>query len=150
MAETDRPLLGAARLIAAIPLMMIAVIIGGIVGLFQGIRGWFRPIGFARFASTGLVICEVPERFADLLDLAERFNIGDDVKRAALASTLSESEKRGIQAALAGRAEDLEQWIDGTKVNGHIAEAAIPFANLLQALSEMGLLRDRPGFSKSG
>ncbi len=149
MFKTAQRILAIAKFIVGIPVIIVAVIAGGIVGIFQGIRGWFRPMFSARPAAYIRTEYEAPERFKDLLCLAERLDIGDDVERLNIESMLSESEKDDIRSVMAGRAEDLEQWIDSTMENGQIAEFAVPFSNMLQALSEMGLLEAKPETKKA-
>jgi hypothetical protein len=83
----------------------------------------------------------VPEHLRDLIPLAERWGIGDDMARGDLMRVASEEEKRRFQEALRGRTGQVTAWLDSFG-GGPMPEAAVPFMYMLEALDEGGLWTD--------
>lgn len=119
------------------PLIIAAGLLGALIGLFQGITDWIRKPKTRQ--NIVPVKYEIPDRFKDLVPLAERIGIGDDVLRTEMEAKLSQTEKQGISEQLRGRTEDLQQWIDST----NCADVAVPFMRLLEAIDEMGIWPDK-------
>ncbi|MHC4091019.1 MAG: hypothetical protein ACYSVY_12235 [Planctomycetota bacterium] len=83
----------------------------------------------------------VPEHLRDLVPLAEKWGIGDDVARGDLMRVTTEEEKRRFQEALRGRTAQVTAWLDSF-TDGAMPEAAVPFMYMLEALDESGLWPD--------
>lgn len=119
------------------PVIIIAGLVGAVIGLLQGVADWFRKPTVPKNMIP--IEYEIPDRFKDLIPLTERLGIGDDLKRTESEMKLTDIEKQEINNTLKGRTKDLQEWIDST----NSAEVAVPFINLLEALAEMGVWPDK-------
>lgn len=86
---------------------------------------------------------EVPERLRDLIPMAEKWGIGDDVIRGDFEKKASHEEKTRFQQACRGRMDQVTVWLDSyNNTDNMMPEAATYFMNMQQALDEMGLWED--------
>ena len=83
----------------------------------------------------------VPEDLRDLIPVAERWGIGDDVIRGDFGDGASEDERERFRAALTGRTARVTEWLDSFG-DGPMSEEAGVFMYMLEALDEMGLWPD--------
>jgi hypothetical protein len=81
---------------------------------------------------------KVPEEFRDLVPLAQKWGIGDDIIRDDLQSKASEEEKANLAKALGNRADAISQWFN-TFTPGRMTDEAAAFMYMLLGLDEMGL-----------
>ncbi len=125
------------KFVLALPIIVVVGLIGAMQGLYQGIADWIKnpkpkqPVVPVKH--------KIPDRFKDLIPLAERIGIGDDVVRMEIEEKLSENDKQEIREQLRGRTKDLSKWIDS--INN--ADEAVPFIYLLEAVDEMGIWPDK-------
>ena len=84
----------------------------------------------------------VPENLRDLIPMAEKWGIGDDVIRDDFEEKTSETEKEAFQRQLKGRTADVTAWLDSFKDGLEMSEEAGHFMYMLEALDEMGLWPD--------
>ena len=84
---------------------------------------------------------KVPEDLRDLIPVAERWGIGDDVLRSALEEQASEEEKEQFREALRGRTARITEWLDSFG-DEMLSEEAGTFMYMLEALDESGLWPD--------
>ncbi len=96
-----------------------------------------------RYKPIALDPMKVPERFRDLVPVAQKWGIGDDIIRDDLQRKASEEEKQELGRALDGRTRAINQWLD-TFGKGHMTEEAGAFMYMLLGLDEMGI-RVEPG-----
>jgi len=82
---------------------------------------------------------QVPEHLRDLIPLAEKWGIGDDIIRDDFESKAGESEKDEFRAKLRGRTKQVNDWLDSFEAGKPMPEAAAHFMYMLEALDEMGL-----------
>jgi hypothetical protein len=54
----------------------------------------------------------VPEKLRDLVLIAQKWGIGDDIIREDLQKKASDQEKRGLKLSLDGRIKTISQWLD--------------------------------------
>lgn len=80
----------------------------------------------------------VPDHLRDLLPLARKWGVGDDIIRDDLEEKASEAEKQELQLALRGRTRSITEWLDSFG-NALMPEEAAAFMYMLQALDEMHL-----------
>jgi hypothetical protein len=85
----------------------------------------------------------VPEKFRDLVSLAQRWGIGDDIIRNDLHEKAPPEEKQILRASLDGRTQAINQWLDSFG-SGRMTEEAAAFMYMLEGLDEMGIQVD-PG-----
>lgn len=85
---------------------------------------------------------KVPEHLRDLLPLAAKWGIGDDVMRDDFEQKASEDEKQELKNALSGRTAQVTQWLDSFEAGRPMPEEAACFMYMLQALDEMRLWPD--------
>ena len=81
---------------------------------------------------------QVPESLHDLLPLAAKWGIGDDIIRSDLHSKVGEDEKRELQDALKGRSAAISRWLDSFGTDPMSAEAGA-FMYMLLGVEELGL-----------
>src|SRR5690242_8961243 len=85
---------------------------------------------------------EVPEHLRDLVSLAYKWGIGDDVVRSELEGSASQQEKDELRQALTGRTAAVTQWLDSFP-DGSLHPAAFSnFMYMLEALADMGIWPD--------
>jgi hypothetical protein len=85
---------------------------------------------------------QVPEDLRDLVPLAEKWGIGDDVDRGEFQSKASRSDKEALKAALAGRNKRITQWLDSFSESKPMPDEAAAFMYMQLGLDEMGLWVD--------
>lgn len=85
----------------------------------------------------------VPEKFRDLVLLAQRWGIGDDIIRNDLHDKASLEEKQALKSSLDGRTRAINQWLDSFS-SGQMTEEAAAFMYMMEGLDEMGIQVD-PG-----
>jgi len=85
---------------------------------------------------------KVPEPLRDLLPLAAKWGIGDDVIRDDFEQKAPEGEKKELKDSLSGRTAEVTQWLDSFEVGKPMPEEAACFMYMLEALDEMSLWPD--------
>jgi hypothetical protein len=81
----------------------------------------------------------VPDDLRDLVPLAEKWGIGDDVERSEFQAAASAEEKAQLSAALKGRNQRITQWLDSFADGAAMSDEAAAFMYMQLALDEMGL-----------
>ena len=79
---------------------------------------------------------KVPQEFRDLVPLAEKWGIGDDIIRDDQCQKASQEEKKGLATAIGERGRAIGEWLD-TFGNGKMTDEAAAFLYTLEALEEM-------------
>jgi hypothetical protein len=83
----------------------------------------------------------VPEHLRDLIPMAEKWGISDDIIRSDFEEKANEAEKREFQEALRGRTDTVNAWLDSFR--GAVMPPDVePFLYMLEALDESGLWPD--------
>lgn len=85
---------------------------------------------------------KVPEPLRDLLPLAAKWGIGDDIIRNDFEQKASEGEKQELKELLSGRTAEVTQWLDSFGVGKPMPEEAACFMYMLESLDEMRLWPD--------
>jgi len=85
---------------------------------------------------------EVPEHLRDLIPLAFKWGIGDDVVRSELEESSSEEEKEEFRRALTGRTATVTAWLDSFPANSVHPGAFSNFIYMLESLADMGIWPD--------
>jgi hypothetical protein len=85
---------------------------------------------------------QVPRQLRDLLPLATKWGIGDDIIRNDLQAKVAEREKRELQEALKGRTNAINNWLDSFGT-GDMSREAAAFMYMLLGVDEMGLEIER-------
>jgi hypothetical protein len=85
---------------------------------------------------------KVPDKLRDLLGLAIKWGIGDDIIRDDFEQKASEDEKQELKKALTGRTSEISQWLDSYSKDKAMSEEAACYMYMLKALDEMGLWPD--------
>ncbi len=85
---------------------------------------------------------QVPEHLRDLIPMAKKWGIGDDIIRDDFEEKATEAEKKEFQDILRGRTAEVTAWLDIFKHPKPMPEEAVPFMYMLQALEESGLWPD--------
>jgi hypothetical protein len=85
---------------------------------------------------------QVPPHLRDLIGLAERWGIPDDIIRDDFEQEATAAEKDEFQARLRGRTKDIREWLDSFETGRPMPEAPAHFMFMLEALDEMGLWPD--------
>lgn len=93
----------------------------------------------AEAATTRLDPSQVPADIRDLTALAEKWGIGDDVKRSEFQAAASSAEKAALKRALEGRNQRITQWIDSFPGGSAMSPEAAAFMYMQLGLDEMGL-----------
>lgn len=93
-------------------------------------------------AEIDIAIENVPENLRDLIPMAEKWGIGDDVIRNDFEEKTTESEKEEFKSKLKGRTAEVTAWLDSFKDGLEMSEEAGHFMYMLEALDEMGLWPD--------
>lgn len=88
----------------------------------------------------------VPEHLRDLIPMAEKWGVGDDIIRDDMEQKASEEEKNEFKNALRGRTAQVTAWLDSFDDDPDSAslmtEEAGHFMYMLEALDESGLWPD--------
>jgi hypothetical protein len=84
----------------------------------------------------------VPPHLRDLIPMAEKWGIGDDIIRTDVERKASESEKAEFRDKLRGRTKEVSDWLDSFKT-GEMSREAAHFMRMLEALDEMHIWPDR-------
>ena len=84
----------------------------------------------------------VPEHLRDLLPLARKWGIGDDIIRDDLRQKASVQEKGELEKALSGRERSVFEWLDSLDPASMSREAAA-FMFMMSALEEIRVLGKR-------
>jgi hypothetical protein len=82
---------------------------------------------------------QVPADLRDLLPLAEKWGIGDDVARSQFQAKASQAEKDALKSALTGRNKRITQWLDSFSDANPMSDEAAAFMYMQLSLDEMGL-----------
>jgi len=93
---------------------------------------------------------KVPAHLRDLIPMAEKWGVGDDIVRSDLEDKATEEEKNEFKEALRGRTADVTAWLDSfdavpdlkSEAANPMSEEAVPFMYMLEALDESGLWPD--------
>jgi len=85
---------------------------------------------------------KVPENLRDLLPLAAKWGIPDDIIRDDFEQKASDEEKEAFKNSLTGRTAEITQWLDSFELNEPMSTEAAQFMYMLEALDEMKLRRD--------
>ncbi len=84
---------------------------------------------------------KVPENLHDLIPMAERWGVGDDIIRDDLEEKASKEQKQDFREKMTGRTDDVTAWLDSFS-DGIMSDEAGHFMYMLSALDEMGLWTD--------
>jgi hypothetical protein len=87
---------------------------------------------------------EVPENLRDLIVMAERWGVGDDIIRSDIEEQASDTDKEAFRAKLKGRTKQVTDWLDSYGAEQPMPEEAAHFMYMLESLDEMGLWPDSP------
>jgi hypothetical protein len=85
---------------------------------------------------------EVPENLRDLIPMAEFWGVGDDIIRDDIEEKASDEQKQEFRTKLAGRAQDVNAWLNSLG-DGEMSDEAGHFMYMLEAFDEMGLWLDQ-------
>jgi hypothetical protein len=85
---------------------------------------------------------EVPEHLRDLVPLAYKWGIGDDVVRSELEESSSDQEKQVFRQALTGRTKAVTEWLDSFPRGSVHPGAFSNFMYMLEALADMRIWPD--------
>ncbi|MBN1276408.1 MAG: hypothetical protein JXA35_02865, partial [Deltaproteobacteria bacterium] len=85
---------------------------------------------------------KIPDNLRDIIPMAEKWGIGDDVIRDDFEEKTSEIEKDEFRSKLKGRTAEVTVWLDSFKDGMEMSEEAGHFMYMLEALDEMGLWPD--------
>ena len=84
----------------------------------------------------------VPQNLRDLIPIAEKWGINDDIIRDDFEENASQEDKDDFVAALKGRTKDVTRWLDSLAEGQPMSDEAAHFMFMLEALDEMGLWPD--------
>jgi hypothetical protein len=82
---------------------------------------------------------EVPPGLRDLIPLAERWGIPDDIIRHDIFVKATQSEKEAFRRSLTGRTQEVNSWLDTFPPDEPMTDSAAHFMYMLEALDENGL-----------
>jgi len=85
---------------------------------------------------------EVPPELRDLMGLAHKWGIGDDVARSDFEDTATEEEKEQFRSKLTGRTSQITNWLNSFPEDSIHPGAFSNFTYMLEALSEMNIWPD--------
>lgn len=85
---------------------------------------------------------KVPSDLADLVPLAEKWGIGDDIIRNDFQSKSSDADKQALAKALTGRNNRITEWLDSQPKDEAMSDEAAAFMYMQLGLDEMGLWVD--------
>ena len=83
----------------------------------------------------------IPENLRDLIPMAEKWGVGDDIIRDDIEEKASDADKQEFKEKLTGRTSDISEWLDSFGQSKMSKEAG-HFMYMLSALDEMGLWPD--------
>jgi len=81
---------------------------------------------------------KVPEHLRDLLPLAAKWGIDDDIIRDDFQQKASEEEKLELQKSLNGRRQAINEWLDSFG-SGIMSQEAAAFMYMMLGLDEMDI-----------
>jgi hypothetical protein len=84
----------------------------------------------------------VPETLHDLVPLAIKWGIADDIMRSDFEQKASEEEKQELKSAMAGRTADINSWLNSFENGKPMSDEAACFMYMLEAVDEMKLWPD--------
>jgi len=85
---------------------------------------------------------KVPENLHDLIPMAEKWGVPDDIIRSDIEEKASDMEKEAFRAKLKGRTRQVTDWLDSYGEEQTMSKEAGYFMFMLEALDEMGLWPD--------
>ena len=85
-----------------------------------------------------LSIDNVPDEFKEFFPLAIKWGIGDDAIRGDVTDSATESDIQELVAALTGRLDSINRWIDSYP-EGTMTDEAAAFMYMGEAIEEMEL-----------
>lgn len=91
-----------------------------------------------------ITLMQVPENLRDLIPMAEKWGVGDDIIRSDIEEKASDTEKEAFRDKLKGRTRQVSEWLDSYDMKRPMPEAAAHFMYMLEALAEMGMWPDSP------
>jgi hypothetical protein len=124
---------GNMRIHVKIALFLLAFLLG--CGPSDKPQGNVNSAGPA-FAPTAFDPSHVPEDLRDLVPLARKWGIGDDVERAKLIESASAEELQALQEAVSPKSARIAEWLDSFPQNALSNEAAA-FMYLLEVVDEL-------------
>lgn len=86
---------------------------------------------------------KIPENFRDLIPIAEKWGIEDDIIRNDFEKKASEVEKQEFKKELTGRTKGVTEWLDSFEDGSKMSKEAGHFMYMLSAFDEMRLWQDR-------
>jgi len=113
----------------------------GEIGEFNELKEKVDPAAQNR-TEMGLNPQNVPDHLKDLIPMAEKWGIGDDVIRTDFEEKASAEEKEEFKNKLKGRTAEVSQWLDSFNDDKPMSEEAGSFMFMLEALDEMGIWPD--------
>ena len=84
----------------------------------------------------------VPSNLRDLIPMAEKWGIGDDIIRDDFEEKAMDAEKEELRTQLAGRTKEITDWLDSFSNGRAMTTDAGHFMYMLEALDEMQLWPD--------
>lgn len=84
----------------------------------------------------------VPESLRDLIPMAEKWGIGDDVIRSDFEAKATQAEKDEFRNLVRGRTAAVTAWLDSFGADKPMSDEAVAFMYMLEALDESGLWPD--------
>jgi hypothetical protein len=84
----------------------------------------------------------VPANLRDLIELAAKWGIGDDIIRDDFEQRASAGDKQELRRALTGRTAEVTRWLDSSEAGRPMTAEAACFMYMLEALDEMRLWPD--------
>jgi hypothetical protein len=89
-----------------------------------------------------LDVKEVPQNLKDLVPIAYKWGVGDDVARSRVEEAASDDEKQAFRDALTGRTKQVVEWLDSFSDHRVHPGAFSNFSYMLEALAETDLWPD--------
>ena len=90
---------------------------------------------------------QVPENLRDLIPMAEKWGVSDDIIRSDIEEKASDAEREAFRAKLKGRTKQVTDWLDSFGAERPMSEEAGHFMYMLEALDEMKLWSDNPDWT---
>lgn len=84
---------------------------------------------------------QVPPDLVDLIPLAEKWGIGDDLLRDEMQEHATDAEKRAIADALKHRHARISAWLDSLPQGQPMTDEAAAFLYMQLSVDEMGLMQ---------
>ena len=122
-------------LLVLFPVLLLEILIVSIFGKDMGIFVPKQPV-----KPPQLVAAEVPESLRDLIPLAIKFGVGDDVDRGDIMKAASAKELDELEAMVIPRAQEISDWLD-TFPETAISDTASFFLYLGSACDEVPLYK---------